>query len=148
MTWLRTADDATAEEHLQNEALHDMLGQIRTELRLNDADDTWEGYAAVYLLRTGDADTRLDQVDLITYTPGQDPGHAIMARYRSAPAAIRFITAAAHGRPFDQAVVAVTYRRDTRDMRADLFWDGDADPYLVDPHTWHTIAAALNPFRP
>ena len=147
MTWLPTSNDATAEEQVQSEALQGMLGHIRSDLDSN-SDGSWQGYAAVYHVTSDGVSVRLDQLDLITYDPGHDPGHVVMARYRSAPTATRFVAAAAHGRPFSQAVVAVTYRRDTRDMRADLFWDGDADPYLIDPDTWHTVAAALDPFRP
>lgn len=141
--FFRPPPEATTAQERQSEALNALLAQIRGDRAISHTQ--WEGFAVVFQGDSYELGGRCRQVDVILYTPGQDPGYAHASRRALAPEAVTLFMAMADGRSFDQVVVAVTYRDDTRQMETNMFWNEDANPFMINPDTWHTIAGQLNP---
>lgn len=142
--FFRPPADATPAHQRQSEALNVLLAQIRGEPAISQTQ--WQGFAVVFQGDSDELGGRCRQVDVILYTPGQEPGYAHASRFGLGRHAEPLFMAMADGRPFDQVVVAVTYRDDTRQMETLIYWDEDASPRLINPDTWHAIADELNPF--
>lgn len=146
MSWIDTDPTATSRQQDQTQALNTLLSQINDDRGLHAT--PWDGFAIVLTGVQHDGQTSLHQLDAILYTPGEGPGHATLSRHGLEATAVAFFDAMAGDADFDLAIAILTYRRDTRALRTDLFWDHDASPYIIDPRTWHIVAAALDPFRP
>lgn len=145
MNFVQPPSDASDQQAAVAEAMNQLLAVMQPQVQNVEAD--WDGFSVPFAFNKHDGQTVLARVDAFFYAIVSGTFSVSFDPEPLRQAAIDFIDASAGQAGFQDSVVAVfTYRRDTRQMGAECFFDDDANAVTVNGSNADDVAAKLDPF--